>query len=230
MFFDPATAHNAPFSVAFVGNDGTGKSTLSRATEDRLAAIGATRRVDKWDVLKDDVYPEYAFMGNDLPLLRRCTSNMQETTRTLFLFWTLHGTLKPEIVAGADFVVLDGYWPKHAASEMQYSGKDGLVREAVKVMPRPNLTFFLDLEPALSWQRRTADPDIPLVPYECGLDPALTEASFMAHQTAVRAQLLEWNETYGWHRIDAARSKEDVLEEVMSVLETAIRVKSDVAA
>lgn len=229
MFFSPDTSPDAPFAIAFVGNDGTGKSTMSKIVQERLQPISTVRRIDKWDVLRDDIYPEYAFMGNDLPQLRRCTSNMQETTRTLFLFWTLHGTLKPEVVKGADFILLDGYWPKHAASEMRYSGQTGLVREAVELMPRANLTFYLDLDPAESWRRRTADAEIPLVPYECGLDPSLSEVSFMTHQTAVRKQLGEWSDAFGWHRIDAARSMEEICQEVLETVEHAAGKKMNVA-
>ncbi|MEP3296582.1 MAG: hypothetical protein ABJ007_10155 [Pseudophaeobacter sp.] len=229
MFFNSDTAPDAPFAIAFVGNDGTGKSTMSKAVQKRLAPDSRVRRVDKWDVLRDDIYPEYAFMGDDLPQLRRCTSNMQETTRTLFLFWTLHGTLKPEVVEGADFILLDGYWPKHAASEMRYSGQSGLVREAVKLMPQANLTFYLDLDPAESWRRRTADPDIPLVPYECGLDPSLSEAAFMEHQTAVRNQLVEWSDSYGWHRIDAARTQDEICQQVLEIVDQAVGKKMHVA-
>jgi len=230
MFFCPLNNPDAPFAIAFVGNDGAGKSTLSKAIRSELENRVSVKRIDKWDVIRENIYPEYSFMGNDLPLLRRCTSQMQEVTRTLFLFWTLHGTLKPEVLQGCDVVVLDGYWPKHAASEIRYSGQSALVEAAVQAMPVPNITFFLDIEPAESYRRRSEDGDIPLVPYECGLDQDLSETSFLRHQGAVRDQLVDWSEKFNWHRIDAARPRNEIRAEILDLISMALREKADAAA
>ena len=189
--------------VAIVGCDGAGKTSATRVLTAALAAELRVRQVDKWHVLDSERYPAYRFMSKDLPTLRRCVSDMPEVTRTLFLFWTLHGTLTPEATAGADVVVLDGYWAKHAASEIVYSGRRDLVNALVAIMPRPDRTLLLDVDPEIAYRRRIADLSTPLVPYECGLDPACSKEAFLRHQEATRALLLEWCHELGWVRIDA---------------------------
>jgi len=189
--------------LAIVGCDGAGKSSVVRSLKSRLGQQFQVRQIDKWDVLKSSIHPQYRFLVQDLPALRRCVSDMPEVTRTLFLFWMLHGTLTPQATAGAEVVILDGYWPKHAASELLHSAQPKLVEMLCSLMPTPDLTLFLDVAPEVAYQRRIADVETPLVPYECGLDPACSHSAFLRHQAATRAIMLEWCSRYNWTRIDA---------------------------
>lgn len=209
--------------VAVVGGDGAGKSSATRYLETQLTRRGLlVRRVDKWDVIRADMYPEYRFMRDDLPTLRRCVSDMQPVTRTFFLFWTLHGTLQKHAEEGADIVLLDGYWPKHAASEILYSRCPDLVEAAVALMPPTDLTLFLDVTPEIAYARRIADTGTPLVPYECGLDENLSREGFLSHQTRSREILSRWSDFYGWSRIDADRDPQDVRDALDQAIQTAL--------
>ena len=189
--------------IAIVGGDGAGKTSTVRRLHAELARDLRVTLIDKWDVLDSTRYPEYRFLRPELPTLRGCISDMQEVTRTLFVFWTLHGTLTPKAMEGADVVLLDGYWPKHAASEILYSGRRDLVGCISALMPRPDVTLFLDVDPEVAYRRRAGDATTPLVPYECGRDPSRSEASFVRHQAATRAILRDWCSVFGWTRIDA---------------------------
>jgi dTMP kinase len=157
-------------------------------------------------------------MVPDLPALRRCVSDMPEVTRTLFLFWMLHGTLTPKATAGADIVLLDGYWPKHAASEILYSGRRDLVEVLSAIMPRADLTLFLDVDPEVAYCRRIADTATPLVPYECGLDQNCSKAGFVCHQEATRKIMIEWSKGLKWIRIDANADRTIVADAISAAM------------
>lgn len=202
--------------IAVVGCDGAGKSSVVRFLRTELSRDYQVKLIDKWDVLNSSTYPAYRFMRPELPTLRRCVSDMPEVTRTLFLFWLLHGTLTVKAAEGADIVLLDGYWPKHAASEILLSGRRDLVKCLIDLMPRPELTLFLDVDPAVAYRRRIADTSTPLVPYECGLDPDCSEARFVQHQSAMRTILGEWCAALGWTRIDASPDRTKVLDAVLA--------------
>lgn len=205
--------------VAVVGGDGAGKSSATRFLEEQLVKRGlSVHRVDKWDVIRADLFPEYRFMRDDLPTLRRCVSDMQPVTRTFFLFWTLHGTLQDHVTEGGDIVLLDGYWPKHAASEILYSNCADLVEASVAVMPPADLTVFLDVSPEVAYERRIADKETPLVPYECGLDPRLSRESFLVHQTRSREILARWSDARGWTKIDADREPGAVRQDLLAAI------------
>jgi dTMP kinase len=209
--------------VAIVGCDGAGKSSAVQLLRTELSREFRVKQIDKWNVLDSATFPEYRFMIPDLPTLRRCVSDMPEVTRTLFVFWTLHGTLTPKATAGADIVLLDGYWPKHAASEILYSGRRELVEMLSAIMPTPDLTLFLDVDPAVAYRRRSADKTTPLVPYECGLDQTCSEAGFMCHQKATRKILTEWCETFNWTRIDANAEQTTVADAIFAATRCMMR-------
>lgn len=205
--------------IAVVGCDGAGKSSVTKFLRGELDRHGlSVGRIDKWDVVDPGLHPGYDFMRPDLPKLRRRVSDMQAVTRTFFLFWTLHGTMLPSRMEGKQIILLDGYWPKHAASELLYSRCEALVEAAVALMPPVDLTVFLDVDPLVAYERRIADVGTPLVPYECGLDPELRRESFLAHQKACRAILNRWSDTFGWSRIDADRSAEAVRRDALALL------------
>jgi dTMP kinase len=205
--------------IAIVGCDGAGKSSMTRFVERGLLTSGySTRRIDKWDVVNADLHPGYDFLCSDLRNLRRRVSQMRSVTRTFFLFWTLHGTLSPERLVDTQVVLLDGYWAKHAASETLYSHCGALIDAAVKTLPVPELTIFLDVDPEVAYNRRISDATTPLVPYECGLDEHLRRGSFLSHQTACRQILTSWCASLRWVKIDANREAIAVQLEIASLL------------
>ncbi len=203
--------------IAVVGGDGAGKSSATKVLFAELKKRDLRiQKIDKWDVLRHDIYPEYRFMSGELKDLKRCVSDMQPVTRTFFFFWTLHGTIQSHLIDGMDVVLLDGYWPKHAAAEALYSGCRDLIETSIGYLPKADLTVFLDVDPEIAYERRSADEKTPLVPYECGMDLALSKEGFVRHQAKCRSILREWCDNQGWIKIDANQVPSKVHDELLA--------------
>jgi thymidylate kinase len=206
--------------IAIVGCDGAGKSTSVSILSKKLATGFQVKTIDKWQILDGNTYPEFGFLRGGLSEFRRYVREMPEGTRTLFLFWMLHGMLTSSATANADVVTLDGYWAKHAAAEIVYSGRRDLIEMLAGLLRKPDLTLFLDVDPVVAYGRRVADLQVPLVPYECGLDQSCSEVSFIHHQTKIRNIMVDWRSRFSWTSIDANLGQGDVVDAVFSAVGT----------
>lgn len=195
--------------ISLAGLDGAGKSTLTRRLDGDLRAAGrAVRRIDRWDIVGNPEYPATRFMRPDVPDTRLCVADMPNPPRFLFLMWSIGMALlaKPPAPAGT-VTLLDGYWMKHAASEIVYGLSRPWVEAVVEALPRPDVVVHLALDPEVAWERK-AGGDV--VPYECGMDPSCSRETFLAHQHRIRAILDAWAERDGWRVVDASRPVDEV--------------------
>jgi thymidylate kinase len=125
---------------------------------------------------------------------------MSSTPRLLFLLWAAVLALTDrEGEFGGEIALLDGYWMKHAASEVAYGADLAWVEAVVGGLPLADHVFYLRLDPEVAWQRKRGAA----LPYECGMDYSCKRASFLAHQRAIQDVLDGWAERYGWHVVDA---------------------------
>lgn len=211
--------------IVVTGADAVGKSTLTRALRNRLEEQGgSTTQVDKWHIYDFEAHPECRFLeGVPLAKLRSCISSMPVPARTLFLFWTMLISMREEQMRGAELVFIDSYWYKHAASERVYGATAELVEAAVATLPAPDLVILLDLEPEAAWRRKEAGGFHDVVPYECGMDPAMTRKSFIAHQGRLRGVLLDWAERFGWQVLDADRPVDSLSRQALDLVAGARR-------
>ncbi|MER6466083.1 dTMP kinase [Streptomyces sp. NPDC001288] len=204
--------------VSLVGTDGAGKSTVSRLAAAHLSAAGRrAERVDRWDIVDNPAYPTTRFMATDVHSTRHCAAQMPDTARFLFLMWSMAQALlgRTPPAVGPDMVtLLDGYWMKHAASEIVYGLDSAWVEGVVSGLPRPERVVYLRLEAAQAWERKAGD----VIPYECGADPRCGRAAFLDHQGRVLAVLDGWAERFGWLTLDAGRPLDEVLGQVVTVL------------
>ncbi|MEU3895414.1 thymidylate kinase [Streptomyces sp. NPDC045251] len=199
-----------------MGTDGAGKSTVSQRVTRHLTDQGLRiARVDRWDIVDNPAYPATRFMKPDVPDTRQCVAEMPPTTRFLFLMWSISHALLGRSAGPApaeDITLLDGYWMKHAASEIVY----GLDRQwAESVVSRLPLgeTLYLRVEPAEAWERK-AGRDV--VPYECGMDDSCSRESFLLHQKHIQAVLDGWARRYDWQVLDATQPLDTVVDRVVS--------------
>jgi dTMP kinase len=205
--------------VAICGSDGAGKSSLLSALRHVLSARNVPHEVvDKWAILDRDIQPRCSFIDSDLNSMRIRISEMPAPSRLFFLMWSIAITAIPSKGSSGHLVLLDGYWMKHAAAEIAMGAEESAVQAMMNMFPKPDLTIFLDIEPAKALVRKRGD----LTPYECGCDSSLTETSFLSHQTAVNALLRRWSDRHGWSRIDALAPKPEVLASAVSSIEKVI--------
>jgi dTMP kinase len=194
--------------LVFTGTDGAGKSTQISRTIARLAGRGlTTQRHDKWDAFDRDRFAECRFIREPVDDLRRCIAEMEGESRAMFLFWIIATTLKG--LDTCDVSIIDGYWYKHAASELTLGCSRRLIDALSASLPSPDHVLYLRVDPKLALARK---PE--LTRYECGRDPALSPESFLRHQHRLRAVLDGWAKDHGWAVIDADRDPDRVGAEV----------------
>jgi thymidylate kinase len=132
---------------------------------------------------------------------------MEGDARAMFLFWVITTTLKR--LDACDVDLLDGYWYKHAASELTLGCSRSLIDALRADLPPPDHVLYLRVDPELALTRKRA-----LTRYECGRDPALSRDRFLCHQHRLRGILDTWAGELAWTVIDANRRPEHVGAEI----------------
>lgn len=203
--------------ISFAGTDGSGKSTVSRLVGRRLAERGMPLdHVDRWDIVGNPGFPAVRFMRPDVPDARQCVAEMPGTPRFLFLMWSIGMALLGREPApdGHRPVLLDGYWMKHAASEIVYGLDQGWVESVVAGLPPADFTLYLRAAPEVAWSRKEGRD---VVPYECGGDESCSRESFLDHQYRIREILDGWAGRFGWVRVDADQGVADVADQCVGL-------------
>lgn len=203
--------------LTIVGGDGAGKSTVSRLVTERLEAEGRfVDRVDRWDVIDSPQYPLARFIRPEVREIRACLAEMENPSRFLFMMWLVgHAVLgRGTGSAQGTVTLLDGYWMKHAASEIVYGLEPAWTQSVVAGLPEADVVVYLRLDAEEAW-RRKRDGD--LVPYECGMDKECSQDSFVRHQRKIGAILDDWSTRFGWTEIDASAPVEQVVESVLEL-------------
>lgn len=203
--------------VAIVGPDGAGKSTATRQVTDFLEARGEPAQlVDRWHIVGNADYPATRFMQASVAETRLCVAEMPRTARFLFLVWSIGFALMARPERENAVAVLDGYWMKHAASEVAYGLDRPWVESVVAGLPHADVAVYLRVTPEVAWERKK-DGDV--VAYECGMDASCSYNAFVEHQSKILAILDSWAERFGWTTIDAAGDQEHARNAIISALE-----------
>ncbi|GAA3107198.1 hypothetical protein [Streptosporangium carneum] len=218
--------------AAIVGADGAGKSTVAHAVCELLGHHAKV--IDRWDIVGSPEYPTADFIGADVRHVRARTALMSPVSRLLFLLWTSvasvvdgrteghtderrderwsgqgdgqwdgQGVETPESV-----LLLDGYWMKHAASEIAYGLDQAWVEQVVAGLPGVDAVIYLQSDPETAWDRMGDRA----VPYECAMDLSCARPSFIGHQRKIHEVLGRWAARPGWITIDARQPLDAVVD------------------
>jgi dTMP kinase len=184
--------------IAFEGLDQSGKQTQAERLRDRLVDAGRLVRLLS--------FPAYdTAIGTEIDRALRGVREYGPDVMQL-LYVANRYEWKPQIereLARGTVVICDRY----LASSVAYGRAQGLdaawLADMQKYLPQPDLTILLDLDPAVSAQRKAADRD----KYERDLD-------LLAR---VRGSYLQ-QATTGWVTFDADRDREAVAADVWTAV------------
>jgi thymidylate kinase len=199
--------------VALAGCDGSGKSTQAKRVVGWLEQRGwQSEIVDRWHILDSETFPECRFIRTSRDEVRVCNSEMEGLSRAMFLFWTVSVTMrKLDLRNPARVYLVDGYWMKHAAAELEFGCDPAWLEATIRCLPPADLTFYLDIPPEEALRRK---PD--LTPYECARNPSLDPDDFIRHQTKLRTRLRRWADEFGWEVISSMQERASVTEQIGS--------------
>jgi dTMP kinase len=210
--------------VALDGPDGAGKSTQVRRLVEWANGAGQTAAVvGKWDVFTPGAVPQARFLrGSDRHDLRVCIAEMPLPARMLFLGWLNTTAATRAAETDADLVILDGYWAKHAATELLAGCEPRLVDAITSAIAPVDVVVYMDITPQEALRRKGTD----LTPYECGRDPGCSPENFLSHQGAVRDVMLGWAHEHGWAvvRADSVDGTQEQLRRIVGAAMAAPRV------
>lgn len=201
--------------VAFAGCDGAGKSTQVKRVRQWLEERGRRAEiVDRWDILDEEKFPECRFIRSSRSVVRVCNSEMEGLGRAMFIFWTISLTMqKINRQDPSRIYLLDGYWMKHAAAEIEYGCPPAWIEATVRCLPPADVTLYVDVTPEEALRRK---PE--LTPYECARNPELNPQDFINQQTKLRRRLLGWADEFGWETISSIQEPSAVTEQIGSYL------------
>jgi dTMP kinase len=189
--------------IAFEGLDQSGKQTQAERLRDRLTSAGRSVQLLS--------FPDYqtvigAEIGRALRGERDYTADVMQ-----LLYVANRYEWKGEIVRAKEagtVLICDRY----LASSIAYGEAQGLdgtwLTEIQTYLPQPDITFLLDIAPEVSARRKTVDRD----KYERDL-------SLLSR---VRDSYLRQASKAGWTRLDAARSPDQIAENVRAIVERRI--------
>lgn len=197
--------------VALAGPDGAGKSTQVKLVAQWLRQRGIeSETVDRWHILDREKFPECRFIRSTREEVRVCNCEMNGLSRAMFLFWTLSMAMEKFPVHDSERVYLvDGYWMKHAAAELEFGCDAGWIEATVRCLPPADLTLFLDVPPEEALRRKSE-----LTPYECGRNTNLDPADFIRHQTKLRNRMRQWADEFNWTVISSLQEPTAITEQI----------------
>ncbi|MFM2666677.1 hypothetical protein AAFX24_17755 [Vibrio mediterranei] len=202
--------------ITLAGPDGAGKSTQAKLLYDHYLKQGYSVKIlDKWDILNTSVNPECRFINSSLDELRFCISEMKGESRPLFLFWSIFQSIvdikdihDPNII-----YISDGYWIKHAASEVLYGHNEDWIRSITSAFPHSDYLFYFDIQPNVTSVRKSD-----FTPYECGRNIEMKPEQFINHQSSLKLLMDKWSRQDNWVSINANRSVQDVFHDLCNHL------------
>jgi len=206
--------------INIVGPDGSGKTTQLELLDGWLPTATALphRFLTKADIFDTERFPECEFLGCEYSFMAHAQLPiMQGASRAMCLYFmlTLNVTRHPPLAD--EVVIADGYWHKHWATEKALGLPDEWLTALGSQMPEPELTLCLDMSAERIVARgRTRHP------YESGLDMQARPESFIAHQTRVRANMLEMAARRDWVVINADRDAQAVQSDLQQHIREAL--------
>lgn len=191
-------------TIVIAGADGSGKTTLCNALEKLLCIQGYKVGVATiWDILDKNLFIAPVNKQEIATYLQSLSCQ----ARSLFLF---HGMAQAIHVAKKEnpqILVINSYWYKYYISEILHGALRHDVDAMVKIFPKPDLVYYLDLSPEILLKRKDVISD-----YESG-NESDKKKGFLTFQKKARQ---EWDKLKqpNWKKLDSSLSIEELMRTV----------------
>ncbi|NOQ72536.1 MAG: hypothetical protein GQ574_11070 [Crocinitomix sp.] len=190
--------------IVITGIDGAGKTTLIESLSKELPnsvvanvwqSFGANQQLFK---SKAHVY-EY---------MRSLTPN----SRVLFLAHAVRYGLEKALESDAETILIDGYYIKYFGPELALGADPQFVQEIIASFQKVDQVICLDLPIEKALQRKGEFTD-----YECGFNPELSPATFLAFQKRVLEQRKHFD-CDNWEYLNAELEVGELLREALGMV------------
>lgn len=212
--------------ITFIGPDGAGKSTQTKIAHQWLLENGFDVVIlDKWAILDINLHPECRFINSSLEDIRVCIAEMENESRALFLFWSIFQVMNKykNINLSKTIYISDGYWIKHAASEIIYGNNPEWINNITRAFPKSDLTFYFNIDPEITSLRKKT-----FTPYECGRFNSTNIDNFVIHQKKLKKILDEWTNKESWININANQPQNDISSYILEKLSEVIKNEKNI--
>jgi len=211
--------------IAFEGIDGSGKSTSSRQLRTSLEERGLTVSVVQWTSFmprRDEENPwfrgaergrERGTLGPLAFAVWHCADFADRLERSVF----------PALRRG-EIVIMDRYAYTGLVRDVIRGVDEHVVRSLYTFAPEPQLVIYLDVDPALAYERKIASAGS-IGYYERGLDlfPQLGEKEgFIAFQSLCRARYPSVLPPSALH-FDGSRPQGELFADILGVVESCVK-------
>ncbi len=192
-----------PKLICITGIDGAGKNTLINLLEKEL---NSTYVSNIWDAMDGCITTIPFKSKKDID---NYLCELSPNSRTLFLAHALKYSVDRAINSGSEYVLLNAYFYKYFATEMQLGTDNELIKNLINYFPLPNHIFLLDISVNEAAKRKDR-----LSRYECGLVNNPTIFDFIEFQSKVKDK---WDnfDYIGWTKLDATKTPKELLDVVL---------------
>lgn len=193
--------------IVITGPDGSGKSTACTMISKFLERHYGQHNVA--DVSPWDVAPQ---LFSSRTSAREYLSTLDEPARALIILFGLQRTLDLARKKNPKVILFDSYWYKYAVSEIGRGESKAWLFDAVKIFPKPDLTFYLHISPKNAASRKREIRN-----YECGIESGTASVEqFIDFQTSLQPIWQEVETFAGpWKHIDGLLSPDDIVQQIL---------------
>jgi len=190
--------------ICITGIDGSGKDTLINLLKDKLESVVVA---DIWDSFNDKNGTQLFSSKKEIDSY---LCSLTPGSRLLFLSHALKYSIDKALLSDVDYILFNAYYYKYFANEISLGADLKLVDDLIKVFPKPDMIFKINIDVELAAKRKQK-----LSRYECGAKEKADMESFIDAQK--RAEK-EWShfQIDNLINLDARKTPEELLNEMMN--------------
>lgn len=193
--------------IVITGPDGSGKSTactmISKFLE-RFYGHNNVAVVSPWDVAPQ--------LFSSRTSAREYLNTLDEPARALIILFGIQRTLDLARKKHPKVILFDSYWYKYVVSEIGRGESKAWLFDAVKIFPKPDLTFYLHVSPEEAASRKRV-----IKSYECGIKSGTASIEKFIHFQTTLQPIWKEVETYTgpWKHISSLLSPDKVVKQIL---------------